>query len=621
MPIEVLRERTRRLFLEAPARPRGVAAPSGPAFSQFVPEAMEQVNQLVSSFSELAEARRGDEGLEAVLDAAESTARRYDPELVRWALTLFITHHVEGRRLPIPSLEEADPHLLVPSPRPRRPRTAAPRAPVEADLNWFREDPAASDHHRHWHAVWPWSGFNDVVKARQGELFFYMHQQMLARYDTERVSIGLEPVQPLSDFDAELEPYDPGPAFTDPPLGKQRFAARGPGRRLRESEYAGSLEVWWQRLQAAADSGQLAPPNGDPVEVTADTLGAATESSLDSVTGPSEEGFFGSLHNYGHVALQGLRDGSDPRVTGVVGSVQTAIRDPVFYRWHRLVDDVLAAWQDTQPEPDFSDRPDVLLRDIDVILALEESIEGAADPDFDGAAFGEATFGGGNWDTDFSDGGSGGPATGELITEMLTRTIVQWDGTEAEIEYLDQRPFLYFIRAENRSEDPVDVTVRIFLAAAQKSDDRRWWMEMDKFSHQLPPGRSVLFRRAADSAVIRTSPKPTEPITHTGTEDEDSTSYCQCGWPYNLLLPRGTSDGMPFRLMVMFTDGVLDLPPETHRCSGSMSFCGLRDAVYPDRRPMGYPFERPYRNGTIAEAIAAEDHMAVRDITIRLLTS
>jgi tyrosinase len=621
MPIEELRERTRQFFLEAPARPPGVAAPREPAFSQFVPEAMEQVNQLVSSFTRLAAERRGDEGLESVLEAAEGAARRLDAELVRWALTLFITHDREGRRLPIPSLEEADPHLLVPSPRPRRPRPAAPRAPVEADLNWFREDPAASDHHRHWHAVWPWSGFEGVVKDRQGELFFYMHQQMLARYDTERLSIGMQPVRPLADFDAELEPYDPGPDFTDPPPGKRRFAARGPGRRLRESQLAEALAVWWERLQTAAGAGQLTPPGGDPVAVTADSLGAATEASLDSVTEPNEEGFFGSLLNYGHGALQGLRDGDDPRVTGVVGSVQTAIRDPVFYRWHRLIDDVLAAWQDTQPEQDFSDRPDVLVRDIDVILALEESIDGAADPDFDGAALGESAFGAGNWDPDFSQGANDGPATGELHTEMLTRTIVQWDGTEAEIEYLDQRPFLYFIRAENRSEDPLDVTVRIFLAAAEKADDRRWWMEMDKFSHQLPPGRSVLFRRGADSAVIRKSRKPTEPITHTGNEDEDGTSYCQCGWPYNLLLPRGTSDGMPFRLLVMLTDGVLDLPPATHKCSGSMSFCGLRDAVYPDRRPMGYPFDRPFSDRSITEVIAAEDHMAQRDLTVRLLTS
>ena len=56
--------------------------------------------------------------------------------------------------------------------------------------------------------------------------------------------------------------------------------------------------------------------------------------------------------------------------------------------------------------------------------------------------------------------------------------------------------------------------------------------------------------------------------------------------------PRGTADGMRFRLLVMLTDwGADQVSRETH--CGSMSFCGVRDASYPDRRPMGYPFDRP----------------------------
>ena len=35
------------------------------------------------------------------------------------------------------------------------------------------------------------------LNDRQGELFFYMHSQMLARYDTERLSLGMERVKPF----------------------------------------------------------------------------------------------------------------------------------------------------------------------------------------------------------------------------------------------------------------------------------------------------------------------------------------------------------------------------------------------------------------------------------------
>ena len=35
---------------------------------------------------------------------------------------------------------------------------------------------------------------------RQGELFYYMHQQMLARYDADRIAVGLPRVEPYIDW-------------------------------------------------------------------------------------------------------------------------------------------------------------------------------------------------------------------------------------------------------------------------------------------------------------------------------------------------------------------------------------------------------------------------------------
>jgi hypothetical protein len=47
-----------------------------------------------------------------------------------------------------------------------------------------------------------------------------------------------------------------------------------------------------------------------------------------------------------------------------------------------------------------------------------------------------------------------------------------------------------------------------------------------------------------------------------------------------------------------------------------MSFCGSK-AQYPDRREMGYPFNRPFGDRTIADVVAAQENIATRDITIR----
>lgn len=53
----------------------------------------------------------------------------------------------------------------------------------EHHVAYWREDVGVNQHHWHWHTVYPHSGDHRVVnKSRRGELFYYMHEQMIARY-------------------------------------------------------------------------------------------------------------------------------------------------------------------------------------------------------------------------------------------------------------------------------------------------------------------------------------------------------------------------------------------------------------------------------------------------------
>lgn len=69
----------------------------------------------------------------------------------------------------------------------------------EQAMAYFREDIGVNLHHWHWHLVYPADGPASVVrKNRRGELFYYMHQQMLARYQIDRFSNGLPRVPVLN---------------------------------------------------------------------------------------------------------------------------------------------------------------------------------------------------------------------------------------------------------------------------------------------------------------------------------------------------------------------------------------------------------------------------------------
>ena len=157
------------------------------------------------------------------------------------------------------------------------------------------------------------------------------------------------------------------------------------------------------------------------------------------------------------------------------------------------------------------------------------------------------------------------------------------------------------------------MTVRIFLAPAEAAEDRRAWIEMDKFEHVLAPGANEIERPGRLASPVR---KPAErpPVLVQGPAQTPHEQYCRCGWPYHLLIPRGTPAGMPFRVLVMLTDWELDKVSGDDDC-GSMSFCGARDR-YPDTREMGYPFSRPLPGG-VAATLEALPTVCARDLTIR----
>lgn len=589
-------------------------------FTLFNPEHAARAKELADRLTQIAEAAGGEQGVREALEEASVMADAADPDMVRFALMMFATHHPLGRQIRIPPLEERAPSKVTPSARPG----AAAFVEPEAQLNWFREDVKANEHHEHWHVVYPNRGLPGTnpprLNDRHGELFFYMHQQMLARYDAERAALGLGPVKPLADYRAEIaEGYDPGPGFqaSPGPMNLPAYLKRAPRQRMADinaSISVARLEQVRDLLQAAVESRQFSTG----AAVNADSLGKTEETTAASVSS-----VYGNHHGWGHVGIAGIGATPDNPARGVMYDVATAIRDPVFYRWHRHVDDLSFRLQEAQPPHDFSDAPRARIRKSldssatpnqspDIILAFKDRVVGAGGAPADGQAFGEAAFGGDNWDKDFSRGDS---TTDELQTRMERRDIDKPGGGSVSVAYLDQKEFCYFIRAENLRDEVSEVTVRIFLAPADYADDRRTWIEMDKFQHTLQPSqKAVIYRPAELSSVIRKPgvKPPGRKIDRPDDDDEDN--YCSCGWPYNLLLPRGTSTGMKFRLFVMLTDWAQD--QVGHSTCGSMSFCGAKN-MYPDRRSMGYPFDRPFAAGGIAQVVAAQDNIATRDIVIR----
>ncbi len=688
--LEELQSRSEALFTQlldvqtrAPRR-RGVAAAVREPFSWFEPAHAVAAAALAFRLSALSASKgRINTALEAALDHVEEEMVLAHPELVRQGFALFVTHNRDGRRLSKPRTVAAAPNLFRPPGR----RSVGPAVSIggaSPGLDYWREDALANEHHQHWHEVYPYTGIPprdfhawvtdtpqqtivailellrpgfdwatrvptlgvpqlaqlmadaaradevgslppDLYRAlfrlndRQGELFFYMHEQMLARYDAELLSHRLARVAPY----APSQWPRPIPEGHDP-LGLARFSRREQNQSL-GSEPVEILRFLERQIQQALRDDTLRG-GGDgapPVPIDRSNFGEAVESTVPQLRELDPDSYQG-LHNFGHVGLAQL---STPPNPGVMISTVTAIRDQIFWRWHKHIDNLNAAWQEKQPANDFANAPDVLLRSAldgqtpkpwsspDIILCRTGDLPAGAEP----ATVGQSLFGGDNWDKDFgstvaSAGGVDLTTISELTTTMAS---VAFGGRT--VSFLTHEPFSVFLRVENPTAAPSQVTVRLFLVPADLARDRRAWIEMDKFLLDVPAQtKLVAYRSDSDSSVVKRPVDLNPARVLPGGTDPNDTAYCDCGWPYTLLLPRGTPEGMAFRLMAICTDAAIDRVPAPGHC-GSMSFCGAVDR-YPDTRDMGYPFARPFagpRATAIRDALLNLRSTCARTVTIR----
>ena len=165
------------------------------------------------------------------------------------------------------------------------------------------------------------------------------------------------------------------------------------------------------------------------------------------------------------------------------------------------------------------------------------------------------------------------------------------------------------------SGETQNLTVRIFIAAVDLVDNRDRWIESDKFKAMLGPNaKRVLARPCWFSTVIRQAEVTRHLQPRVEHDPGPAGTYCDCGLPYRMLLPRGRADGMPFALLVMLSDGYDQTNPDS--ACGSISYCGRKQREYPDKRAMGYPFDRRWTQ-PVGVALLRQPTMATLGVTIR----
>ncbi|XP_015123559.1 phenoloxidase 1 [Diachasma alloeum] len=596
-------------------------------FSLFIPAHRKMAGRLIDIFL-------GMRTYEDFLSVSLYCRDRINPNMFIYALSVAILHRPDTKNLPIPSLHEVFPDKYMDGgifSRAKEEANVVPagsRIPIEIPLDYtasdldeehrvayWREDVGINLHHWHWHLVYPFDGDRSIVnKDRRGELFYYMHQQIMARYNTERLCNHLPRVKRLNNL------HDPIPEAYFPKLdslvSSRTWPSRPAGAKLYDinrtvDQVRFDLEGmvrWRDRIYEAIHTGSFMNAQGERVQLTEkggiDVLGNMVEASILT----PNDNLYGDLHNLGHVAIAYCHD-PDHRYLesfGVMGDSATAMRDPVFYRWHAFINDIFLEHKTTLPayERNQLEYPGIEISGLQVATPNQT-------PNI------LMTF----WnksDIDLSRG-----------LDFTPRGPVL-----ARFTHLNHAGFTYTINVNNRGNNNQMGTVRIFVGPKNDErnvplnirDQQQLMIELDKFTVTLRPGQNTITRNSKDSSVtipFERTFRNLDSNRPTGGDSLEQFNLCGCGWPQHMLVPKGNVQGFPMYLFVMVSDFAGDVVEQAQPvgCSDAGSYCGIRDRKYPDARAMGYPFDRRPRAGVESLQQFLTPNMAVIEISVRFTDS
>lgn len=477
----------------------------------------------------------------------------------------------------------------------------------ETDLAYWREDIGLNFFHWRWHSVFPayWKPKMGEKRDRVGEIFPYMHEQILARYDAERLSVNVSRVNGLHHWKGNTGiPEYNASHFTKEVAGRHYYS-RPKHLVLQDMNPKNfdHMRQCYKKIVHDVRKGYLKMKNGTKIllRVHSDIEllgGVLLGSSLRHVFPRYCE-----FHGEGHYAFSHMHDvwDDDEDDTGTIAYPRASMRDPLFFEWHKLIEDVF--W-DFRKLLDGYKKEQLQWNSITVVNI---SIQGA-----------------------------NSLKTNEVKTFWQKRNVTLNRGIDfslrhpikISVQHLQHEAFQYTIQIQNKATSSANGVVRIFLAPQKDengqvfnvSEQSRLFMEMDKFVTALEPGMNTIHRHSDNSTITNEVFNRIAELTlydgeDVSTEDDDLTSYCSCGYPNHLLLPRGKPGGMEFLLYVIVTDADSDMKKTSYPdCHVAPGYCGTLNDVYPDQRPMGFPFDRPPAARDLAHF--KTDNMAYANIII-----
>lgn len=539
-------------------------------------------------------------------NAAYFRQRMNEGEFV-YAMYVAVIHSPLSETVVLPPLYEITPHLFTNSEviesayrakQTQKPGkfkssfTGTAKNP-EQRVAYFGEDIGMNTHHVTWHMEFPfwWEDKYGHHLNRKGESFFWVHHQLTVRFDAERLSNWLAPVEelhwntPIVEGFAPHTTYKYGGSFPSRPDNVMFEDVDGVAR-IRD------MQIVEDRIRDAIAHGYIVDHEGHHIDIRNEQginrLGDIIESSMYS---PNRQ-YYGALHNTAHIVLGRQADphGKFDLPPGVLEHFETATRDPTFFRLHKYMDNIFKEHKDsltpyTKEELEFSG---VSINDVTIEGELETYFE----------------------DFEYN-----------LVNAVDDTVEIPDVDIHTYVPRLNHKDFAYKIDVDNNGDERM-ATVRIFAWPHEDNnlipytfDEGRWKaMELDKFWVKLSSGSNTITRQSRESGVtVPDVPSLFEIFEKTEAGDEDffKDFTSATGMPNRFLLPKGNERGLKMDLVVVITDGEHDAAVENLHENTDFNHFGSH-GVYPDNRPHGYPLDRHVEDERIFKELPNFHHSYVK---------
>ncbi|XP_011879152.1 PREDICTED: hexamerin-like [Vollenhovia emeryi] len=380
-----------------------------------------------------------------------------------------------------------------------------------------------------------------------GSIYYYLHQQLLAHYELNRLANGLGPIH-HTDYVNVQAPYQPHLRHTN--------GLEFPGRphHLQLSPYnhhlVHTVQKIEQRLIEAIDSGHVITPQGAFLSLYQpqglNILGEIIEGTGRSVN----PRYYGSLQAAARQLLGNAPEAENiyDYTPSVLELGQIAVQDPAFYQLYQKVIQLFQHYQNSLPAYQYNDihLPGVSIQNVEISPLV--TFFNNYYVDLDAASHHEA----------------GQQQQGQQQQQQQQ----QQQHIKAQVKRLDHKPYEYQITVQSEQNVPGAV-VRVYLGPKYDyhgkpisiSHHRHQFVELDQFITDLQQGQNIITRQSQqaptqshDYPSVQDIKQGINNAVHAQEPYYITEPHQIFGFPARLALPKGHhGEGFPVQLFVVIS--------------------------------------------------------------------